>query len=119
MKMFSKIKNLFRKKEQAGLCPNCKTGAYLYVLDKREPLCPYMEYYRGLGCAFYKPLLNENIDFDTKTAMGKREYIRPLVMCHKNAVSSGFEDEKSYSEQLKALPRVREGGGLSNLNICV
>ena len=107
--MFSKIKNLFRKKEQAGLCPNCKTGAYLYSLDKREPLCLYMECYRGSSCAFYKPLFNENIDFDTKTVMGKREYIRPLVMCHKNAVSSGFEDENLHTKQIKALSHAQIG----------
>ena len=38
------------------LCPNCKTGADTYKLDKKSVMCPYLHCHNGVSCPFYKPI---------------------------------------------------------------
>ena len=43
---------MFKRK----LCPKCKTGKYTYELDKRSPMCPYIDCYNGKKCPMYVKL---------------------------------------------------------------
>ena len=36
------------------LCPTCVTGEKTYILDSKEPSCPYQSYYKSGKCPFYK-----------------------------------------------------------------
>lgn len=44
--------------ERCGqLCPNCRTGKETYLLDKKEPFCPYIQLHKGDSCVKYSPLV--------------------------------------------------------------
>lgn len=38
------------------LCPTCKIGQETYMLDSKNPLCPYIGCHNGESCKAYKPL---------------------------------------------------------------
>ncbi|MDO5396882.1 MAG: hypothetical protein Q4G33_03035 [bacterium] len=38
------------------LCPQCKTGAEIYRLDPKNPICSYLQYHNGKNCPFFSPL---------------------------------------------------------------
>ena len=42
--------------ENTQLCPNCKTGRDSYLLDGKEPFCPYIYLNNGSDCTMYKNL---------------------------------------------------------------
>ncbi len=42
--------------ENKQLCPSCQTGKDSYILDEREPCCPYLSSHNGKGCTRFKPL---------------------------------------------------------------
>lgn len=42
----SKVKN-------KQLCPTCKTGQDTYLLDSRNPFCPYLNLHDGEKCSAY------------------------------------------------------------------
>lgn len=48
-------------KNNKQLCPNCKTGKDMYLLDNRSPFCPYISCHNGEWCAKFRPL-KENIE---------------------------------------------------------
>lgn len=37
------------------LCPICKTGQDTYLLDNRNPFCPYVHCHNGVRCTAYIP----------------------------------------------------------------
>lgn len=41
------------------LCPSCKIGKYMYELDNRSDVCPYMYCYKRNKCGFYQPIETE------------------------------------------------------------
>ena len=38
------------------LCPTCKVGQDTYLLDNRNPFCPYLHCHNGKTCSAYVPL---------------------------------------------------------------
>ncbi len=42
------------------LCPTCKTGQDTYLLDSRNPFCPYIHCHKGVSCSKYVPIEKEN-----------------------------------------------------------
>ncbi len=38
------------------LCPTCKTGQDTYLLDNKNPFCPYLHCHNGTDCTMYKPI---------------------------------------------------------------
>lgn len=42
--------------EKKKLCPVCQTGADAYILDPREPMCPYLSHHNGIKCDNYKKM---------------------------------------------------------------
>jgi len=42
--------------EKSLLCPNCKTGQDTYLLDSKNPFCPYLGSHIGKTCAMFVPL---------------------------------------------------------------
>lgn len=44
------------KKINAELCPNCKTGADSYLLDSKNPFCPYQHLHNGQTCIMFERL---------------------------------------------------------------
>ena len=40
------------------LCPTCKTGQDTYLLDNKNPFCPYLHCHNGKTCTMYKPIKN-------------------------------------------------------------
>ena len=53
------------KKENNQLCPNCKTGQDTYLLDSKNPFCPYIQCHKGNTCSMYVPL-KQNTEQDTE-----------------------------------------------------
>ena len=47
------------KKEQ--LCPHCKTGKDSYLLDNRNPFCPYLGYHTGTSCSKFVRMNEERV----------------------------------------------------------
>ena len=43
-------------KNSKQLCPTCKTGQDTYLLDNRNPFCPYLHCYNGKTCTMYRPI---------------------------------------------------------------
>lgn len=43
-------------KENKQLCPTCKTGQDTYLLDSKNPFCPYIHCHKGNTCSMYVPL---------------------------------------------------------------
>lgn len=39
--------------ESIQLCPNCQTGHDTYMLDNKEPFCPFLHMHRGGECRAY------------------------------------------------------------------
>ena len=35
------------------LCPNCKTGLDMLMIDAKEPMCPFLGNYTEEGCSGY------------------------------------------------------------------
>ncbi len=42
------------------LCSVCKMGQDTYLLDSRNPFCPYLHCHNGETCSAYVPLNNFN-----------------------------------------------------------
>lgn len=38
------------------LCPKCKTGQDTYLLDNRNPFCPYLSFHNVDNCFMFKPM---------------------------------------------------------------
>ena len=47
-----------KPKNNKQLCPTCKTGQDTYLLDNRNPFCPYLHCHNGKTCLAYEPLKN-------------------------------------------------------------
>ena len=43
-------------KKQESLCPNCKKGYETYLLDNRNPFCPYIGSYKNGKCGWFIPM---------------------------------------------------------------
>lgn len=41
------------KKNSELLCPVCKTGEDMYLLDNRSPFCPYLHCHTGDSCSMF------------------------------------------------------------------
>ena len=39
------------------ICPSCDTGKKTYLLDPKEPFCPYLNHNKGNFCNMYVPLI--------------------------------------------------------------
>ena len=50
--------NRMKPKNNNQLCPTCKTGQDTYLLDNRNPFCPYLHCHNGKTCSAYEPLEN-------------------------------------------------------------
>ena len=50
--------NRMKPKNNKQLCPTCKTGQDTYLLDNRNPFCPYLHCHNGKTCLAYEPLKN-------------------------------------------------------------
>lgn len=44
---------------QGQICSSCETGKQTYMLDPREPFCPYLHLNNGIACNMYEPLKKE------------------------------------------------------------
>lgn len=49
-----------KQKNNEQLCPTCKTGQDTYLLDSRNPFCPYIHCHNGTSCTMYKPIDKQN-----------------------------------------------------------
>lgn len=45
--------------ENVQLCPNCQTGQSAYLLDSREPFCPFLHLHNGSFCRAYSRIKAE------------------------------------------------------------
>ncbi len=45
--------------ENVQLCPSCQTGQDAYLLDSREPFCPFLHMHHGQICRAYVRLKTE------------------------------------------------------------
>ena len=45
-----------KQKNNEQLCPECQTGYDTYLLDDRNPFCPYIQCHNGTSCTMFKPL---------------------------------------------------------------
>ena len=50
-----------KQKNNEQLCPKCQTGYDTYLLDNKNPFCPYIHCHKGTSCTMFKPL-KENTD---------------------------------------------------------
>ena len=50
-----------KQKNNEQLCPKCQTGYDTYLLDNKNPFCPYIHCHNGTRCTMFKPL-KENTD---------------------------------------------------------
>ena len=46
-------------KDTGQLCPTCQTGQDTYLLDSKNPFCPYLHCHNGTSCTMYKPIMSE------------------------------------------------------------
>lgn len=53
--LYSKEIN-FMKKDIELLCPKCQRGKESYILDNRNPFCPYIKCNTGSECAMFKEI---------------------------------------------------------------
>ena len=53
--------------ETEKLCPTCKTGKDTYLLDERNPFCPYLHFHNGTSCKMYQKLNKSHSDTDKKS----------------------------------------------------
>lgn len=56
-----------RKNKMANnkqLCPTCKTGQDTYLLDSKNPFCPYIHCHKGDSCTMYVPLEQNTDQFE-------------------------------------------------------
>ena len=42
------------------LCSKCKIGQDTYLLDNRNPFCPYLSFHNGDNCSMFKPMSKSN-----------------------------------------------------------
>lgn len=49
------------------LCPTCQTGRDTYILDNKNPFCPYLHFHDGTNCKMYKKLNIPKADTDEKS----------------------------------------------------
>ena len=63
-----------KQKNNEQLCPKCQTGYDTYLLDNKNPFCPYIHCHNGTSCTMFKPL-KENTDRDQikQTELTKKE----------------------------------------------
>ncbi|MBE7048031.1 MAG: hypothetical protein IKL46_06680 [Clostridia bacterium] len=52
-------------KDTGQLCPTCQTGQDTYLLDSKNPFCPYLHCHNGTSCTMYKPIEKQNIKTDS------------------------------------------------------
>lgn len=45
-----------KPKNNKQLCPTCKTGQDTFLLDNRNPFCPYLHCHNGKTCSAYDRL---------------------------------------------------------------
>ena len=45
--------------ENVQLCPSCQTGYNTYLLDSREPFCPFLHLHNGGVCKAYLKIKNK------------------------------------------------------------
>lgn len=50
-----------KQKNNEQLCPKCQTVYDTYLLDNKNPFCPYIHCHNVTGCTMFKPL-KENTD---------------------------------------------------------
>lgn len=55
-KSISKGRLQMRENNKEYLCPKCKTGQDTYLLDNRNPFCPYLSFHNGDNCSMFKPM---------------------------------------------------------------
>lgn len=48
-----------KRNVQGQICSSCETGKQTYMLDPREPFCPYLHRNNGIACNMYEPLKKE------------------------------------------------------------
>lgn len=53
--------------ETEKLCPTCKTGKDSYLLDERNPFCPYLHFHNGTSCKMYQKINKSQPDTDKKS----------------------------------------------------
>ena len=53
------------KKDTGQLCPTCQTGQDTYLIDNKNPFCPYLHFHNGTDCKMYKPIEKQNINTDS------------------------------------------------------
>ena len=68
---YGKLKNQKEKfnmsdKNNKQLCPNCKTGKDMYLLDNRSPFCPYISCHNGEWCAKFRPLKENSENYESR-----------------------------------------------------
>lgn len=51
------------KSSGVQLCPTCKIGQETYLLDERNPFCPYLSCHNGTSCAKYIPIEKNDKNF--------------------------------------------------------
>ncbi len=52
-------------KDTGQFCPTCKTGQDTYLLDNKNPFCPYLHYHNGTDCTMYNPIEKRNKSTDS------------------------------------------------------
>lgn len=52
-------------KDTGQLCPTCQTGQDTYLIDNKNPFCPYLNHHNGTDCKMYKPIEKQNIKPDS------------------------------------------------------
>ena len=57
------------------LCPRCKTGKLTYELDRRTPVCPYINCYSGKKCAMFEAL-DEDKKKNVFKSIAKKVFIK-------------------------------------------
>ena len=53
--------------ETEKLCPTCETGKNSYILDGRNPFCPYLNLHDGTNCKMYQKMNKSHTDTDEKS----------------------------------------------------
>ena len=82
------------KKDTEQLCPNCKTGQDTYLLDNKNPFCPYLHFHNGASCKMYKSIKNKNKrKKHTKRRKGKFLSAFFCTLLWKNRTFSGKQNK--------------------------
>lgn len=60
------------------LCPKCKTGQDTYLLDNRNPFCPYLSFHNGDNCSMFKPMSKKL--FPKGNIMNRSDDYREMIL---------------------------------------